>query len=724
MKKITFLLFVCLIVCTNQAQTWTKLNLPETGKAIEDIHQDVNGNLYALTAQGLFKSVDKAENWVLLDRNMEGNHILLAANNGDVWVSGSKTGIGTIKYNGISSDQQDASIVGNPLVMAELTNGKIISITKEGTTIFNSKHFMNASTNNGASFTKNNSITNILLKTNVNPELMVKRNDEVFYIGPDKKLYKSIDKGETFRETDAAITYTNKNYGLTLDKEKNTFYALWGTSNAKDIRKSVDDGTTWTKLNSSKIWGADRVVANNDIVIIHGSFTFLYSTDGGATFTDKKTMFDSGNFPEKIVITNDGKVLATNIKGNAIVELDMTNNTQTLKTKGLDYTNPKGLSFNGKRFAVCLDGYAHYTDDNGATWKQLKGDGAFAGNTYVAKNGKVYTASSKNGTWNGVYVQDINDEMVAVTADVNNVWNMQSMFEDDKGGLYCLSNLNGLYKSTDGMSFTQMANAPFDNLNDMSMWFDESLKRIYAIVSREVYYSDDYAGTWTKGTPLTVAQNNFFKGNGGMWTFANNGTFAETGFYFSTDLLSWDGPKKPNIPFDNRWDFPVQGNLGTLYRAHRDNAYQGGTVLESVDNGLTWAAFADGLDTVKGYGFNGGGKGVPYTEILAANNKLFLGTVGSIYIAEQTTTLSTKNNNFSSYLKFYPNPVSNILQIDVNNQDIESIEIFNVLGKKVFGKSERRIDNRNINLSSLENGIYLMKIKTSISSFSKKFIKN
>ena len=720
MKKNTFLLFACLITLISQAQTWTKLALPETGKTVKDIYQDSTGNLFVLTAQGLFKSTDKAENWVLVDRNMEGNNILLATNNGNVWVNGD----GIIRYDGTSSDQQENTGIGNSTAMVELSDGKIISIAKEGTTIFNSKHIMSASIDNGATFNQNNNVTNILLKTTANSELMIKKNDDVFYLGSDKNLYKSSDKGVTFTAMGSAITYTNRNNSLYLDKEKDAFYALWGTGNSKDLRKSIDDGATWTKLNSSKIWGADNIVANNDVVIIHGSFTFLYSVDGGVTFSDKKTMFESQNFPEKIIISKDGKIFATNIKGNAIVELDMTNNTQTLKTKGLDYTNPKGLSFNGTRFAVCLDGYAHYTDDNGVTWQELKGQGAFAGNTYVTKNGTVYTASSKNGTWNGVYVQDNNNEMVAVTADVSSVWNMQSMFEDDKGGVYCLSNLNGLYKSTDGMSFTQITNAPFDNLNDMSMWFDDNLKRIYAIVSGEVHYSDDYAVTWTKGTPLTVAQNNFFKGNGGMWTFANNGTFAETGFYFSTDLVSWNGPKKPNIPFDNRWDFPVQGNLGTLYRTHRDNTYQGGTVLESTDNGLTWTAFADGLDTVKGYGFNGGNKGVPFTEIIAANDKLFLGTVGSIYIAEQKTTLSTKNNNFSSNLKFYPNPVSSILHIDVNNQDIESIEISNVLGKKVFGKSERKINDTNINVSSFANGIYLMKIKTSRSSFSKKFVKN
>ena len=719
MKRIKCFLVICIFSLSIQAQTWTKLNLPETGKAVEDIYEDANGNLFALTTQGLFKSTDKAGNWVLLDRNMEGNSILLAENNGNVWVSGD----GIIKYNGTSSDQQDSDIVGNPLVMCELSDGKLISITKEGTTIFNSKHFLNISTDYGATFSKNNNVTNILLKTNVRAELMVKKNDDVFYLGADKNLYKSTDKGVTFTAMGTAITYTNKNNGLCLDKEKNTFYALWGTSNAKDIRKSIDDGVTWTKLNSKKLYGADKVIANNDIVIIHGSWFFSYSSDGGTTFTDKSSMFESGNFPEKVFITSDDKVFGTNIKENAIVELDMTTDTKVLKTKGLDFTNPKGLSFNGSRLAACLNGYAHYTDNNGISWKQLKGAGAFSGNTYVAKNGKVYTASSKSGTWNGVYVQDeTNDTMIAVTADIKSVWNLRSMFEDDNGNIYCLSNLNGLYKSADGKNFIQMTNAPFDNLNDMKMWFDTDLKRIYAIVSGDAYYSDDYAVTWIKGTPPAVAQNNFFKGNGGMWTFANNGTGAATGFYFSTDLTNWTGPNKPNISFDHRWDEPVQGNLGTLYRAHKDNAYKGGTVLTSKDKGLTWNTFADGLDIVKGFGFNGGDKGVPYNEILASNDKLFLATVGSIYIANQDVNLSLKNNISNLEIKIFPNPTLNILNLKVENHEIQSLKIYSVFGKEVMNFSNKT-GIKKIDVSNLSSGVYVLKLKTEVGFFTKKIIK-
>ena len=86
MKKITILLLACVVALHVQAQTWTKLGLPEIGKSVNDLYEDANGNLFALTAQGLFKSTDKAANWKLVDRSSKGVQVMTVAPNGDIWV--------------------------------------------------------------------------------------------------------------------------------------------------------------------------------------------------------------------------------------------------------------------------------------------------------------------------------------------------------------------------------------------------------------------------------------------------------------------------------------------------------------------------------------------------------------------------------------------------------------------------------------------------------------
>ena len=79
-----------------------------------------------------------------------------------------------------------------------------------------------------------------------------------------------------------------------------------------------------------------------------------------------------------------------------------------------------------------------------------------------------------------------------------------------------------------------------------------------------------------------------------------------------------------------------------------------------------------------------------------------------------TETLSIDNYSELSELKFYPNPVSSILNLE-SNHELKSIEIFDLLGKKV---KEIKLQNTitKINMSSLEKGTYFLKVY-SVSSF-------
>ena len=57
-------------------------------------------------------------------------------------------------------------------------------------------------------------------------------------------------------------------------------------------------------------------------------------------------------------------------------------------------------------------------------------------------------------------------------------------------------------------------------------------------------------------------------------------------------------------------------------------------------------------------------------------------------------------------LKIYPNPVSSVLNI-VMKSEIKSVEIFNLIGKRVL-----RFINKKINISQLPAGLYILKIET------------
>ena len=69
-------------------------------------------------------------------------------------------------------------------------------------------------------------------------------------------------------------------------------------------------------------------------------------------------------------------------------------------------------------------------------------------------------------------------------------------------------------------------------------------------------------------------------------------------------------------------------------------------------------------------------------------------------------------------LVIYPNPVSNILNIQNQDGQISEISIFNMLGQQVL-----KTKNKQIDVSNFKNGIYILKAKTSSRDVVRRFVK-
>jgi len=64
-------------------------------------------------------------------------------------------------------------------------------------------------------------------------------------------------------------------------------------------------------------------------------------------------------------------------------------------------------------------------------------------------------------------------------------------------------------------------------------------------------------------------------------------------------------------------------------------------------------------------------------------------------------------------ISVYPNPSNGIFNIAVDDDnDIQSIEVFDLLGKKVFEANDLSGANAIINLQNASKGMYLIKVKT------------
>jgi hypothetical protein len=84
--------------------------------------------------------------------------------------------------------------------------------------------------------------------------------------------------------------------------------------------------------------------------------------------------------------------------------------------------------------------------------------------------------------------------------------------------------------------------------------------------------------------------------------------------------------------------------------------------------------------------------------------------------------LSSDSFNKSNEFNLYPNPTSNKLTIE-SLQDIQSIAIYNVVGQEVKTISPL-CSVYSIDVSSLENGLYILKAESNGATTSKRFIKN
>ena len=135
---------------------------------------------------------------------------------------------------------------------------------------------------------------------------------------------------------------------------------------------------------------------------------------------------------------------------------------------------------------------------------------------------------------------------------------------------------------------------------------------------------------------------------------------------------------------------------------------------KSIDVPLT--AFTEGLA--------GGGVSAreALTEFLITfGNDLNLAYIDNVYL-HKNTTLGTDEFEISG-LNVYPNPSKNVWNVKTNNQTLNSIQVFDILGKQVLTLNPKA-NNAVIDATNLSNGLYFAKVNTDKGSSTLKLIKN
>ena len=82
--------------------------------------------------------------------------------------------------------------------------------------------------------------------------------------------------------------------------------------------------------------------------------------------------------------------------------------------------------------------------------------------------------------------------------------------------------------------------------------------------------------------------------------------------------------------------------------------------------------------------------------------------------------LDFSKNNFS----VYPNPTNSVISVDFDDNIITSYVLYDIQGREVLSENKLFNDSFDIDLSSFNSGIYLLKIATDKGDFTQKVIKN
>lgn len=176
----------------------------------------------------------------------------------------------------------------------------------------------------------------------------------------------------------------------------------------------------------------------------------------------------------------------------------------------------------------------------------------------------------------------------------------------------------------------------------------------------------------------------------------NSNTLLESLGAYATSLTDLDLSSNPNLQTVNCYD----GQLTSLDLKNGSNSNLGSINVSGNPNLLCIE-----VDNV----------------INAQNNSSWIKDLSAIY-SEDCSTLSTETDFIADLVAIYPNPVQDILNIDIANSLIDAnVTIYDVTGKKVLEAILSA--NNKLDISHLKSDIYFAKIITKNTSVIKRIIK-
>jgi choice-of-anchor B domain-containing protein len=129
--------------------------------------------------------------------------------------------------------------------------------------------------------------------------------------------------------------------------------------------------------------------------------------------------------------------------------------------------------------------------------------------------------------------------------------------------------------------------------------------------------------------------------------------------------------------------------------------------ISGVDDGeVNEVGFFDTYPENDDSEFNGVWSNYPYFE---SGNIVISDIDRGFFLIRKSGTLETSDFEDQDF-KIFPNPASSYVTVLNAEEDIQKIEIFNLLGQKIFSKDYQDEKQIQVNLEAFDSGLYLLKI--------------
>jgi photosystem II stability/assembly factor-like uncharacterized protein len=314
-------------------------------------------------------------------------------------------------------------------------------------------------------------------------------------------------------------------------------------------------------------------------------------------------------------------------------------------------------------------------------------------NIYCAANGNLIVTGSQGSS--GVVFKSTNDGTTWAQSSYTLTGFNQNILEDASGNIY-IYKIGGtgvsFVKSTDGGSTFSAPNATF-NTNFMAI----SGNTLYALQSGvsvwNVYKSTDGGVNWT------ITPNNLSLSSQSYIYATPNGNV-----YIDNQKKSTDG--------GTTWTSMTLAPSGSVFFIDKSNNYfvrnEPTNLYKSNDAGVTYTDVVNGLDL---------SPSTSMQYIITTNDgKLYVSTTGagsySLYIHGTAPTSIKESNNLENEINVFPNPASQFVNVDVKNYNVEEVSVLDVNCKLVNTSISFFNTNAKIDVSTLPNGVYFVKVKS------------